>query len=218
MGNLELTDLPQDMTKDEKEVVLEFISNGCPGLLRIQQSDIFKYFELYMSGKTYAEIAVITKANKDLIMYLAYKARWMEHRFKHYENISLNLLDKVQQVKLDTANNLVTIIKALGKYCEQKYNKFLTTNDTAVIDQIDNKIVAQYYKSIELLNKILTSDNSDDDANHKPTQSMVNIHMGIGAKTTISQADPKTLEITDETAGEFLRVLADIKKESVKKP
>jgi hypothetical protein len=216
MGSLELTDLPQDMTKEEKEVVLEFISNGCPNLLRVNQSDIFKYFELYMSGKTYAEIAVVTKSPKDLIMYLAYKSHWMEHRFKHYENISLNILDKVKQVKLDTANNLVTIIKALGKYCELKYNKFLTTNDLSTIEGIDNKIVAQYYKSIELLDKVLNAEDDSDDS-RKPKQPLVNIHMGMGAQATVKQVNDKTLEITDETAGEMLKALASMKKEVERK-
>jgi hypothetical protein len=218
MGSLEVTDLPQDMTKEEKEVVLAFINHGCPGLLRVQQSDIFKYFELYMSGKTYAEIAVITKAPKDLIMYLAYKSKWLDHRFKHYENISLNILDKVQQVKLDTANNLVTIIKALGKYCEMKYNKFLTTNDVNMIESIDNKIVAQYYKSIELLEKVLNAE-EDADPNKKPKQPLVNINVGMGARVAeqVSGGGQQTLEITDATSGDFLKALADMKKEIEKK-
>lgn len=216
MGSLELTDLPQDMTKEEKEFVLEFINNGCPGLLKVQQSDIFKYFELYMSGKTYAEIATITKNSKVLVMYLSYKSKWMEHRFKHYENISLNMLDKTTQVKLATANNLVTIINALGKYCEVKYNRYLTTNDPAAIETIDNKIVAQYYKSVELLQKLMTAEENSDE-NKKPNQPMVNVHVGMGARATISQTSEKTLEITDETAGDFIKALASMKKEQERK-
>lgn len=207
--------MPQDMTKEEKEVVHLFISNGCPGLLRVQQGDIFKYFELYMSGKTYAEIAVITKAPKDLIMYLAYKSHWLDHRFKHYENISLNILDKVKQVKLDTANNLVTIINALSKYIDQRYNKFLSTNDGSIIEGVDTKIVSQYYKSIELLEKVLNADEKSDDK--KPKQPMVNIHMGLGAAASITQTDPKTLEITDQTAGELVKALASLKKSAESK-
>lgn len=215
MGSVELTDLPQDMTKEEKELVQAFINHGCPGLLRVQHSDIYKYFELYMSGKTYAEIAVITKAPKDLIMYLSYKSKWMDHRFKHYENISLNLLDKVQQIKLDTANNLVTIIKALGKYCEQRYNRYLTTNDPEVLEKIDNKIVAQYYKSVELLKKITTSDEGGDDEK-KPGQPLVNVNVGLGGKTTITQTGENKLEISDDTAGEIMKALAGMKKEQEK--
>ena len=168
-----------------------------------------------MSGKTYAEIAYITKAGQDLIMYLSYKSKWMEHRFKHYENISLNLLDKIQQVKLDTANNLVTIIKALGKYCEAKYNKYLSTNDSGVVEGIDTKIVTQYFKSIELLDKISKEEDPENDK--KPKQPLVNIHMGLGAAASISHADPKTLEITDQTAGELVKALASMKKSAENK-
>lgn len=214
MGGLDLSLLPQDMTKEEKEVVQEFIANGCPGLLRVQEGDIFKYFQLYMSGKTYAEIATITKSSKELIMYLSYRSRWMEHRFKHYENISLNILDKVRQVKMDSANNLVTIIKALGKYCEQKYNNYLSTNDAKLVEGMDTKIVSQYYKSIELLDKILAEEPGDEDT--KPKGPFVNINMGMGASATVKQVGEKTLEITDETAGDLIKALADMKKQNEK--
>ena len=114
MGSLEVSDAPQDMTKEEKEAVQEFAANGCPGIGQVRDSDHFKWFDLYMSGKTYAEIATITKCKKDLIMFIAYKSKWMDKKLNHYNDISLNLLEKVKQVKVDSANNLVTIIKALG--------------------------------------------------------------------------------------------------------
>jgi hypothetical protein len=207
MGSLELVDMPQDMTKDEKEVVQAFIVNGCPGLLRVQQSDIFKWFDLYMAGKTYAEIATITKSKKDLIMYIAYKSTWMDKRLNHYGDISLNILDKVKQSRLDSANNLVTMISALGKYCSQEYNRFLTTNDRSIIENIDTKIVAQYLKAQEMLKDIA----NQDDGEKNPKSPMVNINMGGSA--TVKQVDSKTLEITDATTGDLLKTLASLKKD-----
>ena len=211
MESLELANAPQDMTKEEKESVQEFITNGCPGLLKVQQSDIFKWFELYMSGKTYAEIATITKSKKDLIMYVAYKSTWMDKRLGHYEDISLNMLEKIKQARLDTANNLVTIIKALGKYSEQKYNRFLTTNDPDAIEGLDTKIVAQYFKAVELFERLIREDDPDskDGSSKNP---LVNINMGLGSTTTVKQLDINTLEITDETAGDLLKTLASLKK------
>jgi hypothetical protein len=208
MGSLELADMPQDMTKDEKESVQDFIANGCPGLLRVQQSDIFKWFELYMAGKTYAEIATITKSKKDLIMYLAYKSAWMDKRLNHYSDISLNILDKIKQSRLDSANKLVTVIAALGKYCEQEYNRYLSTNDRSIIENLDTKIVAQYFKAQEQLDKIASAEEGGKD---KPPQSpLVNINMGSSA--TIKEVGEKTLEITDKTAGDLLKSLASLKK------
>lgn len=217
MANLTLTDLPQDMTKEEKEAVQDFIDNGCPGIIRVQDGDIFKFFQLYMSGKTYAEIATITKSPKDMIMFLAYRSKWMEHRFKHYENISLNILDKVKQVKLDSANNLVTIVKALGQYCEMKYNGFLSTRNQEVIEKIDSKIVTQYFKAIELLDKVLSDDEPSEGEAGKTKGPLVNINMAMGATASIKQTDPKTLEITDETAGDLVKALASMKKQAERK-
>lgn len=209
MGSLELTDLPQDMTKDEKVLVLEFIQNGCPGIMKVQHEDSYRFFELYMSGKTYAEIAVITKVSKTLIMFLSYKMRWMEHRFKHYEGISLNLLDKIQKAKLDIANNLLTTIAATGKYLENEYNRYLRTNDKSIIESLDQKIVSSYQKSVDSLKRVLEEE-SNDDPNKKPKQPLVNINVGMGAKATLTE--PNKLEITDATAGELLTALAGIKK------
>lgn len=208
-----MSGMPQDMTKEEKEVVANFIANGCPGLLKVQQSDIFQWFRLYMSGKTYAEIATITKSKKELIMYIAHKSTWMDKRLSHYEDISLNLLDKIKQARLDNANNLITIIKALGKYCEQKYDKFLTTHDLDIVEGMDNKIVAQYFKAIELLDKISNpEEKGDGELGNSP---LVNINMGSSA--TVKQVNPHTLEITDETAGDLLKTLANLKKEHKEK-
>lgn len=211
MGSVEIADLPQDMTKEEKEVVLDFIANGLPGVQKIQQSDSFQAFRLYMTGKTYAEIAVISKISKTFILYLAYKSNWMELRFKHYQDISLNILDKIQKAKLDIANDLLVITAATGKYIRDEYNRYLSTNDKSIIESMDQKIVSSYYKATDILDNVLNEDkNSDPDK--KPKGPLVNINVGMGAKASIEQTGPESLEITDETAGELVKALASMKK------
>lgn len=211
MESLELSNLPQDMTVEEKKVLQEFISNGCPGLLRVQQSDIFKWFELYMAGKTYAEIATITKSKKDLIMYISHKSTWMDKRLKHYEDISLSILDKVKKAKLENANTLITMMNALGKYFSSKYDRFLSTGDQSIIEGIDTKMSSQYFKAIELLSKLMNPDDDPDTKKNIAQSPLVNINMG-NSSATIKQVDNQTLEITDETAGEILKGLAGLKK------
>lgn len=211
MGGLALTDLPHDMTKDEKELVLEFIQNGIPGVQRIQHSDMFTLFQLYMSGKTYAEIATISKTNKVLVMYLAYKSNWLDHRFKHYENLSLNMLDKIQRAKLDIANDLVVIIAATGKYIRDEYNRYLSTNDKSIIERMDQKIVTSYHKAYEGL-KSATQEEESGDPNKKPKQPLVNINVGMGAQ--IQQVGEKPLEISEATTGDLIKALASMKKAS----
>ena len=211
MGSLELSDLPHDMTKEEKGLVLEFINNGCPGLLRVEQSDMFNLFRLYMASKTYSEIATTSKMSKTLILYLSYKSKWMDLRFKHYEDISLNILEKMQKVKLDIANDLVVSINATGKYLREHYDRYLSTNDKSIIENLDQQIVTGHRNNIKALKEVLAEEKNND-PNQKPNQPMVNINVGMGARTTLQQTDPKTLEITSETSGDLIKALAGMKK------
>ncbi len=209
MGSLSITDLPHDMTKEEKEKVLEFIQNGVPGLLRVQHSDMYMMFQLYMSGKTYSEIATISKINKTLIMYLAYKSNWMDLRFKHYEDISLNILDKTQKAKLDIVNDLIVSINATGKYLRDEYNRYLSTNDKSIIERLDQTIVTGHRNNIKALKEVLTEEESTD-PNKKPKGPLVNINVGMGAQ--IQQGTEKPLEISDATTGDLIKALASMKK------
>jgi len=215
MGSLDLSSLPQDMTREEREQLAAYIGNGLPGILRIQQGDVFKLFELYMAGKTYAEIATITKFQKDIILYLAYKSRWLDHRMKHYEDISLNILEKVKQVRMDSANNLIAMTQALGQYLGQRYNKYLSTKDSNVIEGIDKKISDQYFKALDLMDKILNTDGENPNKQIKQQTPLVSINMG-SSNATVKQVDEKTLEISDQTAGELLKSLAELKKSTEK--
>ena len=216
MGSLEITDLPHDMTKEEREDVLAFIANGCPGLLKVLDSDMWRYFNLYMNGKTYSEIATVLKVNKTLILYLSYKSKWLDHKFKYYQDISLNLLKKIQEKKLDIANTLLVAITAEGKYLENEYNRYLTTNDKTIIERLDTRKTGVFLKLTNALDNIMKSDNGSDDEG-KLKQPLVNINMAMGSKATIEQTGEKTLEITDETAGELVKALAGMKKAIDKK-
>lgn len=216
MGSLAITDLPQDMTKEEKESVLDFINNGCPGLLKVQLSDTFNLFQLYMAGKTYSELATTYKMNKTLIMYLAYKSKWMDYRFKHYEDLSLKILEKIKMTKLDIVNDLVVSINATGKYLREEYDRYLKTNDKSIIENLDQTIVTGHRNNIKVLKEVLTAEENSD-PNKKPNQPLVNVNVGMGARATIEQTGEKTVEITDQTAGDFLKALAGMKKEQERK-
>lgn len=203
--------MPEDMTREEKELVVSFIDSGCPGLMRVQESDIFKWFDLYMSGKTYTEIATITKSKKDLVMYISFKSRWMDKRLNHYTDLSQNILNKAQQARIDSANTITTIIQALSKYLEKKYSNYLSNNDTDLLEKIDSKILTQYYKSIELLGKLIDGTGEGDD---KPTNPMVTASMG--ASRTLDEKDAKKVDLEENKPGDLLKALAMIKKETGK--
>jgi hypothetical protein len=136
---MEITILSDDMTPEENKSLQEYIANGCPGLTQVDDSKAFAWFELYMNNKSYSEIANITKSKKDLIMYLSYKTKWNNKRMEYYADISQGLAIKLKNAKLQSADTVLNIITALGKYFNESANKYLSTNDKSIIENIDSK-------------------------------------------------------------------------------
>ena len=209
---MEVALLPEDLTPEEKNSLQNYISNGCPGLVKIDDAKVFQWLELYMAGKGYAEIANITKERKDLIMYIAHKAKWSEKRLQYYGDMASGLNKKISNVKLQSADTVANAIVAIGKYYNDTFNKFLTTNDKSIIENMDTKVLSQYYKSLEILDKLISpSSKDDDDGGKKPT---VNINLGSSG-AVVTQVDDKTVDIStkatpdDEVAaGDLLKALA----------
>ena len=205
---MDLTTIEHDFTEEESESLQDYIKNGKPGISRAVESDIFKWFELYMSGKTYQEIAKITNSKRDLILYISAKSKWTEKRLAYYSDLSQNIAEKLKQAKVDSLNTVTSIVAALGKYYGDKFNNYIATKDNDIIEDMDTKMLGQYYKSMEILDKIVGGAvRGDKSSNDNPN---VNINIGAGAK--ISQTEDGDIDITDDVAGDMLRFLANRKK------
>ena len=77
---MDITEIAEDMSPEEKKSLAEFKSNGLPGFSKVNQNDIEKWFDLYMSGHTYTEISKVTKKKKDYIFKI-YQTRQTAFRF-----------------------------------------------------------------------------------------------------------------------------------------
>jgi hypothetical protein len=199
----DLAVLSDDFSPEEKSSLLDYTKNGCPGLVRVTDVDAFKCFELYMAGKTYSEIHEATKVKKDSILYLSNKSKWHEKKMAYYTDINANLANKMLAVKMESLNTIASIATALGKYYGKKMNNYLSTNDDAVIEALDTKLLSQYYKAMEFIESSLNVDTKNNGTN-------VNINLTGGA--TVKQVDGNTIEVTDQNSSDILAALAAIKK------
>lgn len=195
-----------DFTEEEKQSLEDYRKNGCPGLIKLTDSQAFQWFELYMSGKTYSEIAQITRQKKDLILYVSAKASWHEHRMRYYGDMAANILNKYEQTRLESVNTMATGISALNKYFGKRFNKFIQTGDESIVEDMDTKLLGQYYKAIESLNKMVGASIDDSGKNGQP---LVNINMTNGK---VTQTSENTIEIdTDDEASKVLAALVNKK-------
>lgn len=205
----------KDMTLEERESLQNYKENGLPGIGVADDSNQFQWLNLYMAGKTYTEISDIVSVKKDIILFIADKYKWYEKRVKHYEDLVNNLIEKTTRAKLEGASAVSSIISALNKYYANKFNKYLSTNDDTIIEGLDPKILVQYYKSLETLDKLMASAkpvNPAEPGTTNPNSPIVNVNLGGNAN--LKQNEDGSLEISDNTAGKLLLELSKIKKES----
>lgn len=205
-----------DFTPEEKQSLDNFISNGCPGLSRVTDTLTFKWFELYMSGKSYTEIAQICKDKKDLIMYISHKTNWHDKKIAYLNSITSNLTQKVENAKIESTNTVATIVSSMNKYFGDKFNNYLATNDKSIIEDLDSKLLEKYYKSLEILDKLFDPANKNIGQGNK-----TEVNVNVGNNATVKQVDNNTIEINSNEANndqqgvspnQILMLLASLKK------
>lgn len=167
-----------------------------------------------MSGKTYTEISKITNTKKDIILLVSEQQKWFFKKNEYYNQMNDVVIQKYSQAKLESINTVTTMVSALNKYFGDKFNKFLLTQDKEIIETLDTRLLAQYQKAQENMDKIMGIAGSGSDEN--PKKPIVNINM-TGGK--ITQTDENTVEIEasdgnlkEQAVGEILASLSKLKK------
>jgi hypothetical protein len=195
----------EGFTEEEKTSLQSYIKNGCPGLTKVNETMTFEWFELYMSGKTYHEISIISKAKKDLVLFIAHKLKWYDKRMEYLESLSSSMISKTTQSKIESIDTVATMVSALNRYLGDKFVKYLKTKDETHIKDVDTKLLAQYHKSLETLDKLMGGSVKGDSSGN-------NVIINTGS-ATVKQIDDKTVSIdTDNDASEILRALAKYKR------
>lgn len=206
---MDLSKIDNDFTDEEVERINTYVANGCVGLETLVKDDhkVNNLFALYMSGKTYTEVSKISRVKKDMVLYMAAKMKWYEKRMEYLDDIQSNITKKITETKTESLNFIASLISMHHKYYGDAINQYLRTGDRDIIDGLDLKQLTQYFKSIEILEKILNPANVNRGGGSNTT---VNINTPGGK---VEQVDDKTIEITPGNAGDALRALAKLKDE-----
>lgn len=144
-----------DMSSLQDEVLSAYVDAGLPSISKITESDIFQWFNLYMAGRNYAEIA--SQCNTELckVLYIANKHKWYEKKSKHYESIMDKVDQKLSTIKGESIGFLVDMMSFVHKYYGQDITEYLKTNDRDAAKKIDFKNIDKYFKTIDALSKML---------------------------------------------------------------
>ncbi len=210
MGDLENT-LITDLSEEDSKDLQMYISNGKPGSSKIRDDDVIRWFGLYMSGKSYSEIAKLEGIHRNVVMYFSSQLNWCDKKMDHFTDLISNETKKLTQVKLETTNTLNTTISAMNKYFGEKFNKYLQTGDKAVMEEVDTKLLVQYYKAVDTLSKLTAPVKMSDSGSINPNPTP-GININLNGETTIQSPDGQIVEITPKNSGEVLKSMAEAKK------
>lgn len=202
--------IQHDFTEEELESLENWVSNNKPGIHSLDDTKVFQWFKLYMAGKSYSEISKITNSKKDLVLFISKRQDWFGKKNEYYKDISINMLQKYKEAKMESLNTMTSMVSAMNKYFGKKFDKYLKDNNEKEIESIDTKMLAQYHKITESLDKImgeLAGDSKPDDKNKTP---LVNINMHGNAK--IKQVDENTIEVESGEKEEVQKILASLSK------
>jgi hypothetical protein len=210
---VDLTIIDNDFTDQEVETINTFVSNGCLGLETLvkDESKVNSLFSLYMTGKTYIEISKITRVKKELVLYMAAKMRWYEKRMEYLEDIQSKMTKKMTEARIESLNFITGLIGFHHKFYGDEINKYLETGDRDIINNLDLKALGQYFKSIEILEKLMNPSNVTRPGGG--SGATININ---AAGSDIRQVDANTLEITPNSTGDLLKALAEMKEKADK--
>jgi len=123
---------------------------------------------------------------------------------EYLEDIQRQMTKKLSHTRIESLNFISDLINCHHKYYGDEINRYLQTNDRTIIENLDLKSLTQYFKSIEILEKILNP---------------ANVTKGGGSGTTINinaagskiDATDDSIEITPSNTGDILKALANLK-------
>ena len=195
-----------DFLPEETEQLRLFRESGLKGISQIKEVHTFNWFNLYMSDKTYQEIADITKSDKNLILYLSDKLDWFGKKMSYYNNAQGKISDKLSNTKLKSLDFLTTLAESYGKVYGSKLNVAIMNNDFKVLEEIDPKQMSVYFKSLEMIQKLTATPQA-------PKSNNMSVNVNLNNETQIKKVDENTLVISPSNQSEIYDEMLAIQKE-----
>lgn len=182
-----------DMSSEQEDVLTAYINAGLPSISKITESDIFQWFNLYMSGRNYAEIA--SQCNTELckILFIANKYQWYDKKSQHYEAVMDKVDQKLSTIKGESIGFLIDMMSFVHKYYGQDITEYLKTNDRDAAKRIDFKNIDKYFKTIDALSKMLENPSKlirDAKSAQNPS---VSVNLNVGNATISKNQDGSVL-------------------------
>ena len=185
-----------DMSPEEYSALLKFKEEGAPGASRIPDQMVFKWHNLYLIGKSYAEIASQTKSDIVQILYISDRHKWPVKKDEYFRSIADTLQSRIMNTRMEGLNFLTDVMNMYHKTMGTKIKKYLETNDEKILESVDIKSLDKYFKTIEVVDKLVFKKDEDDP---RKTNQFFNFF----GNASIRKKDDNTVEISSEPSSDI---------------
>jgi hypothetical protein len=202
-----------DIAESEMVKVNKYIEDGLPGIANVTEAQLYRMYELYLTGSTYTQIAHLLGIRKVIVLYLSHNSGWYNSKKEYLLEIEEKQKNRVIESKLKSKEFLLLSVQAWQKRVSSKLNRYLSTNDESVMDEIDLKEVAHLMKVIEMVNEL---DGSGKDSKGKA--SPIGINPGEHGITIEKSGDNKiSITPNEPSIGDILKQHADAQRKEERK-
>ena len=141
-----------DMTEKEQKALQTYMMSGVPGMYHVSDTDIYAWFNLYMAGKGYEEIAEQCKVGIDKVLFIAKKHEWLNKKMNHLDRIHRKIGDRNIQTLLESAAFLTDYIAYIHRKLGKNINLFLAGDLT--VPGVSTAELEKYFKAVEALKSL----------------------------------------------------------------
>lgn len=196
-----------DFTEFDLKAIEQFESEGLPGVASIDDKAMINMMSLYLSGKTYREIARITRKKKMLVLYISKKFNWYAKKIEYLRDLEETMVQRTLEAKLMGHDFLLQVKHYFEKKIGSNITRYLATNDESFAEKIDLKEIDRYIKTFEALEKLST-------IRSRSEKNSPSIGLNVGDGVTITKKGDNSLEISpkQKAIGDVLKELADFRR------
>lgn len=201
-----------DFSQKDLEVIQAYQESGLQGVGVVDDKKMSSMIDMYLSGRTYRQIATTMQIKKEIVLYMSYKFNWFELRQDYIVDMESSMRGRVLEARIMDQDFILELQAVWRKKIGTKAKKYLATDNEEFANEIDLKEVDKYFKSVEILHKLSAEKPTPGD--NRP---MVGLNAGEGV--TIVKTGENQIEITPKSKAmsEALKMFADSRREEEKK-
>lgn len=202
-----------DFSQKDLDIIASYKEGGLLDIATVDDKKLSSMLEMYLSGRTYRQISSVTQVKLEIVLYLSNRFNWFQLRQDYLVDLESSMRGRVIESKIISQDFLLQLLLMWQKKIGHKLNKYFSTDNENIVNEIDLKEIDKYLKTVEMLHKL-----SGDKSPGSDSRPMIGVNAGDGV-TIVKKSDTE-IEITPKTRAieDALKQFADARREEENRP